>query len=434
MDRDLARVQTTESKVEGMENQLQNIYDNLVQKIQQLNRDLRFLIDQRDFGVEFNQKEAEIRRLKMELAQIEKDRYKVTKPLPLLFPMIPIARWNVRGLNHRDHQEAVCDLIREFGVKFIGLLETRVAITNVMQIQSVMLSGWNWFVDPTGPGNRIWLAWDATEIVVDILSVHVQCIHCRVHSLRSRVDSLVTIVYGLNDVISRRELWTHLVSVMEDVGENPWIVLGDFNAVLDHSEVCGHSGDINASMGDFRALLIDTGLVPLPSQGAFFTWYNCSDGPRSLWKKLDRMLVNDSWLTRWLNTSCLCATPRTSNHSPLILRGYESRNSRCLFRFDNYLAKSSGFIDIVRGVWEHPIYGTPMYSVTRKLKALKPNFWLLRKEKGDLMANVNQAMLFLETIQRLLDTDHSNKLLFLIERVARLVVLKATKLEQSMLQ
>ncbi|KAK4384287.1 polyprotein [Sesamum angolense] len=45
MDRVLSRVQTTESKVEGMENHLQKIYDNLVQKIQQLDRDLRFLID-----------------------------------------------------------------------------------------------------------------------------------------------------------------------------------------------------------------------------------------------------------------------------------------------------------------------------------------------------------------------------------------------------
>ncbi|KAK4384200.1 polyprotein [Sesamum angolense] len=82
MDRVLSRVQTTGSKVEGMENQLQKIYDNLFQKIQQLDRDLRFLIDQRDFGVEFNQKEAEIRRLKKELAQMEQDRYKRISTTP----------------------------------------------------------------------------------------------------------------------------------------------------------------------------------------------------------------------------------------------------------------------------------------------------------------------------------------------------------------
>ncbi|KAL0445009.1 UNVERIFIED_CONTAM: hypothetical protein Slati_2223600 [Sesamum latifolium] len=200
-------------------------------------------------------------------------------------------------------------------------------------------------------------------------------------------------------------------------GEEPWIVLGDFNAILDHSEVCGHSGDIQTTMGDFRALLIDTGLITLPSQGAFFTWHNCSDGP-SLWKKLDRMLVNDSWLARWPNSSYLCATPRTSDHSPLVLRGSVIRNYGRCFRLDNYLAQLPGFINLVRGVWEHPIVGTPMYSVTRKLKALKPKFRAQRKEKGDLTANVNHAKGFLETIQQLLETDHSNKLLLLLERVA----------------
>ncbi|KAL0453996.1 UNVERIFIED_CONTAM: hypothetical protein Slati_1377700 [Sesamum latifolium] len=93
-----------------------------------------------------------------------------------------------------------------------------------------------------GPGNRIWLAWDASEAMVDVLFVHAQCIHCRILNLRSRVDSLVTVAYGLNDAISHRELWSQLVAAMENVGDEPWIVLGDFNAVLDHSEVCGHSG------------------------------------------------------------------------------------------------------------------------------------------------------------------------------------------------
>ncbi|KAL0420604.1 UNVERIFIED_CONTAM: hypothetical protein Slati_3083300 [Sesamum latifolium] len=221
---------------------------------------------------------------------------------------------------------------------------------------------------------------------------------------------------------------------MENVGDEPWIVLADFNAVLDHSEVCGHSGDIQPTMGDFCTFLIDTGLIQLPCQGAFFTWHNCSDGPRSLWKKLDRILVNDRWLARWPNSSYLSATPRTSDHSPLVLRGVVIRNVGGCFRFDNYLAKSPGFIDLVRGIWDHPIVGTPMYSVTRKLKDLKPKFRAQRKEKGDLTANVKQAKSFLETIQKLLETDHSNDLLILLEWIARLVLLKATRLEQSMLQ
>ncbi|KAL0455547.1 UNVERIFIED_CONTAM: hypothetical protein Slati_0893900 [Sesamum latifolium] len=270
---------------------------------------------------------------------------------PYLLSMISIACWNVRGLNRRDHQMAVCDLIREFDIKFIGLLETRVATHNISQIQSFMLHGWNWFVDPNEVGNRIWLAWDVSEVVVDIISVHEQYIHCRIICLRAHYDFLVTVAYGLNDVVPRRALWSQLVTIMEDVGEEPWLVLGISIRFL------------------------------ITVRGGFFV-AQLSDGPRSLWKKLDRILANDRWFARWPNSSYLCATPRTSDHSPLVLRGSQARTVGRCFRFDNYLAKSPGFIDLVKGVWEHHIVGTPMYSITRKLKALKPKFRQLRKEKG----------------------------------------------------
>ncbi|KAL0457676.1 UNVERIFIED_CONTAM: hypothetical protein Slati_0394800 [Sesamum latifolium] len=188
--------------------------------------------------------------------------------------------------------------------------------------------------------SSIWLAWDATDIAVDVLIVHLQCVRCHVHDLRSHSSSLVTVVYGLNDVISRRELWAQLVDIMETVEEDAWLVLGDFNTVFDLSEVCGTSGDISTAMGDFRACLMDTGLITVPTHGLCFMWHNCSDGPRSLWKKLDR----------------------------------------------------------------------------------------------DLSENVSKAKGFLDSVQQLLELDQSNDLLLLMERAARLVLLKATKLEQSMLQ
>ncbi|KAL0455511.1 UNVERIFIED_CONTAM: hypothetical protein Slati_0890300 [Sesamum latifolium] len=228
--------------------------------------------------------------------------------------MIPLACWNVQGLNRRDHQMAVCDLVREFHLQFIGLLETRVASHNITRIQSCMLSGWKWFVDPVRPDNRIWLAWDTSEVTMHVLVAHEQCIHCRVHHLRSHTHSLVTIAYGVNDVYPRRELGTQLVDFLDGVGDDPWIVLGDFSTVLDASEVCGSSSDYNTAMGDFGSFLIDTGLVALPSRGAIFTWHNCSDGSRSLWKKLDRMLVNDRWLLQWPHATCFNASPRTSDH------------------------------------------------------------------------------------------------------------------------
>ncbi|KAL0455391.1 UNVERIFIED_CONTAM: hypothetical protein Slati_0878300, partial [Sesamum latifolium] len=241
---------------------------------------------------------------------------------------------------------------------FIGLLETRVAPSNYSRVQVAVMSAWKWFTDSTGPTNRIWLAWDDSEVDVEVPFVFTQCIHCKVVARRSREYAFITIIYGSNDLAGRREL----------------------------CEVYGSSGDITAAIDEFHNCILDTGLLDVPLQGAIYTWHNCSDGPRSLWKKLGRMLANDRWL----------------------------QNGRA------------------RRTWLHGIYGTPMYALTRKLKCLKPALRALRKAKGDLSNNVIKSKGFLQDVQQLLLHDCCNDLLLCLETVARLVLLKATKMGQSM--
>ncbi|KAL0444874.1 UNVERIFIED_CONTAM: hypothetical protein Slati_2210100 [Sesamum latifolium] len=232
----------------------------------------------------------------------------------------------------------------------------------------------------------------------------------------------VTVVYGDNEVVPRRELWQELSLLASSIVDDPWLVLGDFNAVMDMSEVYGTSRDIRLAMEDFCSCIIDAGLVSLPMQGCSFTWHNCSEGHRSLWKRLDRMLVNDLWLMNWPNAYCHSLTPRTSDHSPLVLGGYSATPQAGLFRFDNFLARSPEFIPSVRNIWRHNIVGTLMYAVTRKLKALKAVFRAQRKKKGDLALNVKLAAEFLSIAQCILHTDRHNNLLLCLEACCRLIL------------
>ncbi|KAK4381224.1 hypothetical protein Sango_2988800 [Sesamum angolense] len=231
-------------------------------------------------------------------------------------------------------------------------------------------------------GNRIWIAWNDELIDVEFLNVGSQFVHCRVliHELHETI--LITVVYGANEVSARRELWQGLIELAATVGNVPWLVGGDFNAVLDMSEVSGASGDIRVAINEFNDCILQTGLLSLPMQGERFTWHNCSLDGRSLWKRLDRLIVNDVWMDRWPNLFYTCLTPRTSDHSPLVFKG-DCRNMQVsLFRFDNYLALSPGFLASIHSIWHHPVNGTLMYSVTRKLKALKSVFRQQRRSKG----------------------------------------------------
>ncbi|KAL2235440.1 UNVERIFIED_CONTAM: hypothetical protein Sindi_1276200 [Sesamum indicum] len=209
---------------------------------------------------------------------------------------------------------------------------------------------------------------------------------------------------------------------------------GDSNAVRDLNEVCGISGDIRMAMDEFNVGIQEAGLLPLPMQGEWYTWHNYSTTARSLWKRLDRILINDRWLARFPTSSYHCLTPRTSDHSLLVLYRDSQQQNGGMFQFDNYLTHSPDFIPSVQNIWQHELVGVPMYAVTRKLKALKPVFRQQRRNKGDLTLNVQLAKGFLEEARNLVSSDRQNELFLFLEHCCRLVYATAAKIEQIMLQ
>ncbi|KAL2228809.1 UNVERIFIED_CONTAM: hypothetical protein Sindi_1860600 [Sesamum indicum] len=172
--------------------------------------------------------------------------------------------WNVRGLNKRDHQLALKDLVVEFRLQFIGLLQTCVHVNNITRIQLAILPPWKLFVDLVTTGNCIWIAWDDDVLDVIVLELGAQFIHCRVCIRAVHETVLITVIYGANDVAVRRELWGSLSLLAPQCEEMPWLVDGDFNSLRDLSEVCGPTGDIRLVMEEFNACIMDTGLLPLP--------------------------------------------------------------------------------------------------------------------------------------------------------------------------
>ncbi|KAL2235459.1 UNVERIFIED_CONTAM: hypothetical protein Sindi_1278100, partial [Sesamum indicum] len=263
-----------------------------------------------------------------------------------------------------------------------------------MHIQSFLLPHWKWFVDYATVGNRIWVAWDDNVVDVHILDLGNQFMHCRVTHRANSESLIITIVYGASEMIDRRSLWNTLKILAREHSDEPWLVGGDFNAVREMNEVCGASGDIRMAMEEFNAGVQEARLIPLPMQGERYTWHNCSTNSRSLWKRLDRILINDRWLARFPSSCYHCLLPRTSDHSPLVLHG--DRQSQT--------------------------------------GALKPVFRERRRKKGDLTLNVQLAKGFLDETQQLVSSDRQNEAFLQLEHCCRLVYAKTEKLEQIMLQ
>ncbi|KAL0289987.1 UNVERIFIED_CONTAM: Retrovirus-related Pol polyprotein from type-2 retrotransposable element R2DM [Sesamum radiatum] len=224
------------------------------------------------------------------------------------------------------------------------------------------------------------------EIGVDVLRVEAQFIHCALFNKRTSTKCLISVVYGDCEAVRRRSLWESLLSISEDTVDDPWCVLGDFNAIVDPSESCGRVVEPNSAMAEFSDFITDAALVHLPFQGCPYTWHNCSEGIRSLWRRLDRVLVNEVWLLKWPRTSYLSALPSTSDHSPIVLRSDECR----------------------------PTKGQ-------------------KKKMGELSVNVCQARVLLDKAQALFEVFREDILNELVQWCRR-IYCKAVELEASMLR
>ncbi|KAH0689114.1 hypothetical protein KY289_016472 [Solanum tuberosum] len=92
-------------------------------------------------------------------------------------------------------------------------------------------------------------------------------------------------VFAMNELTQRERLWANLNQV--DVRNNfPWILCGDFNKVLSSEDRMGSHVSFSEVEG-FQVMLDSLQLTPLRSTGWYFTWCNKQEAGRRVYSKID---------------------------------------------------------------------------------------------------------------------------------------------------
>ncbi|XP_043700095.1 uncharacterized protein LOC122650777 [Telopea speciosissima] len=338
--------------------------------------------------------------------------------------------WNTRGLNSPCKHAAVRSHIRNLHATFCCLLETHVKEPNAARISNSIVPGWSFLSNYSHhPDGRIWIIWDPSKIKISLISSSAQFLHLSFSDSLNQFSFFFTVTYAFNCPVLRQDLWTDLRNLAGSIDSLPWGIGGDFNVIRFGYEKQGGDHLDLESMAAFNDCIEDLSLGDLRWTGPPFSWSNKRAGPARIACKLDRILVNESWLASFPSSSSNFDPPGISDYSPIAL-SIQPNNSfgPKPFKYFDMWSKHPSFLSIVKDAWYKPVqaFSSPLLVLARKLRNVKNTLksWNL-STFGNVSQNVKDCQDKLANIQIQIQMDNFNDQLATDE--------KATALELSLL-
>ncbi|XP_050216415.1 uncharacterized protein LOC126667478 [Mercurialis annua] len=250
-------------------------------------------------------------------------------------------------------------------------------------------------VEARGFSGGIWILWNS-NVHVNVVLNHRQFIHSFI-TLGDKNETLwFTAVYGSPQSSTRRDLWRDLSLL--DIGNNdPWLLAGDFNAILSSNDRRGGSCRRKSGCPLFNDFVDSNALTQLDFRGPAYTWRR-----GNLFQRLDRGLCNNNWCNIFPNAITHHLPRIHSDHRPILIKLNSIQQVTTVtkpFRFLSSWITHQDFEKVVTKGWQHQRPLTENINlVTNEISEWNVNvFGNIFKQKKQLMGRLNGIQKVLET-------------------------------------
>ncbi|KAK1285579.1 putative ribonuclease H protein [Acorus calamus] len=257
--------------------------------------------------------------------------------------------------------------------------------------------------------------------------------HLDVTSNSSQLSYFLTTVYASNNASARTILWSNLRSLAQSIGNDQWIIGGDFNEVHFSHEKIGGRGAYTRRMTRFNEYISDCHLQDLKALGSHFSWSNQQQFRIAC--KLDRILVN---LTSCSNANNFVQylAQGLSDHTALKVSVQPSIPSVPRpFKYFQAWESHSQFSTVILRAWQQQFCGSPIYILVKKLQHLKIVLKDWNKEVfGPVQYCLQNSRQRLELAQLASLNDPSNRTFINEDSTAKEEYLSMLRREESFLR
>ncbi|XP_027169490.1 uncharacterized protein LOC113769223 [Coffea eugenioides] len=288
--------------------------------------------------------------------------------------MIKAMFWNVRGVDNALTIARLRKLKRMHQVSLLAMCEPKAGRERLDFIRNRL--GFRHAI--SNDESRIWVMY-GQDYRCDLLVASHQFLALEVTHAIFRCSVVAVFVHASCASLDREALWQQLGEVCPQ--GMPAIFLGDFNVIVGANEKKGGRPFRARESEPFLSFMEGAELTDLGFSGSQFTWCNNRWGRAMVWKCLDRVLVNQDWLSLGVNTTVAHLNRVASDHSPLLLScSLAMGGAPKSFRFLDVWRSHADFHNVVRQAWKEECDGRPIRVLLAKLKAVKQALRTWNKE------------------------------------------------------
>jgi exonuclease III len=284
-----------------------------------------------------------------------------------------VISWNCRGLGSKTKEEAMRALIKTENPDIMLVQETKLEENLFLQSRKrFWKKGGINAISARGASGGLGTLWNDSKykMVAGKKNVHWLLTKFQ-HQDSMEVFSLFNVYVPVN-AGEKKFCWDSLRDLADEGVLENIIIAGDLNISLSQSEKRGGCIVRDPAREWVEDLIQDWDLLDVkPSRGKY-TWSNKRVGPGHIAARLDRFLLQSSYLLLGIDVKMKILSNSTSDHKPIMLVLTPQRNLGPIpFRFSPLWISQKDFLKKVEEIWRMSVTGSPFYVWEEKLRRVK---------------------------------------------------------------